>query len=465
MKRTKLYIISFCLLSLTAAVNAQTAVRADALFVEKNYAEAAHAYRSLLGRVPDNQLYLYRYARCQQELGQTDTAIVYFEKAGEKYQLRNYYLGLLYEQSYRFEQALTLLSRYALTLTEDTLREQELKQHIAYCRKGARYIRRVEDICIIDSVTLPLSRLLTAYRLSAECGSLTLADSLLPCYVTQKGDHSVCVKRVGQNLKLLSCHRILSADECDTLPNAVNSDANQSYPFMLTDGVTLYFASDKAEGLGGYDIYVTRYNHATKDWFEPENIGFPFNSSANDFLYAEDELSGIGYFATDRFAQDGYATVYSFELNPEKRVVTDSLRAIKLAQLSHPTFCQISDEERLADGDIQNNSKPRKDYTVTDEQPLAVINDELTYYSLTEFRSPKARKLCEQVILLDEAISEEKENLLRARIEYEKLGQDEELRSVILASERTLVNMIADREQLMLQVRQEEQLMLNRNNK
>lgn len=454
MKSTKLYIILFCLLSLTAALSAQTAVRADALFVEKNYAEAAQAYRSLLSRAPDNQLYLYRYARCEQELGQIDTAIVYFEKAGEKYQLRNYHLGLLYEQTYRFEQALTMLSRYALTLTDDTLREQELKQHIAYCRKGARYIRRVEDICIIDSITLPLSQLLTAYHLSAECGSLTLTDSM-PCYVTQKGDHSVCVKRVGQNLQLLSCHRIMSADECDTLPGAINADANQTYPFMLTDGVTLYFASDKAEGLGGYDIYVTRYNHATKDWFEPENLGFPFNSSANDFLYAEDELTGVGYFATDRFAQSGFATIYRFELNPEKRVVADSVRAINLAQLAHLTFCQAADEASVTRDEVKPTAEPDDDNSA-DEQPLVVISDEVIYYNLTEFHSPKARKLCEQVILLDEAISEEKDNIRRARAEYEKSEHDAELRSVILASERTLINLIADREQLLLQVRQEE---------
>ena len=33
----------------------------------------------------------------------------------------------------------------------------------------------------------------------------------------------------------------------------VNASGNANYPFVLSDGVTVYYASD-GEGLGGYDI-------------------------------------------------------------------------------------------------------------------------------------------------------------------------------------------------------------------
>ena len=77
----------------------------------------------------------------------------------------------------------------------------------------------------------------------------------------------------------------------------------QNYPYMLSDGVTLYFASKDTNGLGGYDIYVTRYNTHTNTYTTPENLGFPYNSSANDYLMVIDELQQVGYFATDRFSE------------------------------------------------------------------------------------------------------------------------------------------------------------------
>ena len=49
----------------------------------------------------------------------------------------------------------------------------------------------------------------------------------------------------------------------------------------MADGVTIYYASD-GEGLGGYDIFVTRYNTNTDTYLVPENVGMPFNSPYND---------------------------------------------------------------------------------------------------------------------------------------------------------------------------------------
>lgn len=43
-------------------------------------------------------------------------------------------------------------------------------------------------------------------------------------------------------------------------------------PVCLSDGVTIYYATD-GEGLGGYDIFVTRYNTNTDSYLTPENVG------------------------------------------------------------------------------------------------------------------------------------------------------------------------------------------------
>jgi hypothetical protein len=93
--------------------------------------------------------------------------------------------------------------------------------------------------------------------------------------------------------------------------------------------VTLYFAANDSNGLGGLDIYVSRYNMATENFTTPENIGMPYNSPANEYLFVLDEMHQIGYLATDRFATEGRVHVYSFAISEQKEywrnIAIDSL--------------------------------------------------------------------------------------------------------------------------------------------
>ena len=54
---------------------------------------------------------------------------------------------------------------------------------------------------------------------------------------------------------------------------------------MLSDGLTLYFAAQGPESIGGYDIFMTTYDAAEGRFLKPENIGMPFNSTANDYAW------------------------------------------------------------------------------------------------------------------------------------------------------------------------------------
>ena len=95
----------------------------------------------------------------------------------------------------------------------------------------------------------------------------------------------------------------------------LNEDEDQDYPFMLSDGVTLYYGARGSESLGGYDIFVTRYDADSKSFLKPENIGMPFNSPANDYLYAIDEVNNLGWFVTDRSQPEGKVCIYIFVPN------------------------------------------------------------------------------------------------------------------------------------------------------
>jgi len=85
---------------------------------------------------------------------------------------------------------------------------------------------------------------------------------------------------------------------------------NAIFPYLMSDGVTLYYASDGDGSLGGYDIFITR-NDGEK-YLQPQNVGMPYNSPANDYLLAIDELTGAGWWATDRNAPEGKVTIYVY---------------------------------------------------------------------------------------------------------------------------------------------------------
>lgn len=63
---------------------------------------------------------------------------------------------------------------------------------------------------------------------------------------------------------------------------AVNSSAQDNQPTLSPDQLSLYFASSRAGGYGGNDIWVARRASLDSPWQTPVNVGPPINGPAND---------------------------------------------------------------------------------------------------------------------------------------------------------------------------------------
>ena len=83
------------------------------------------------------------------------------------------------------------------------------------------------------------------------------------------------------------------------LGSIINSPGNEISPFYYDKKNTLYFSSDWHKGLGGYDIFKSA--GGLNDWKPPQNIGFPLNSSCNDFYFTINEVDTDGYFTSNRY--------------------------------------------------------------------------------------------------------------------------------------------------------------------
>ncbi|MBN3035851.1 MAG: OmpA family protein [Bacteroidales bacterium] len=104
----------------------------------------------------------------------------------------------------------------------------------------------------------------------------------------------------------------------ENLGPPVNTPGNEKSPFIHTDSQTLYFSSDGLMGLGGYDIfYSRRKNDGT--WSDPVNIGYPINSYDDDVGFFVSTDGHYGYFASNKFEGMGGWDLYYFELYEKAR--------------------------------------------------------------------------------------------------------------------------------------------------
>ena len=469
--KQRTFILLFCLLSLPG-LQAQSAADADRLFRQADYPAAGALYARLAARQPSNALYQYRYARCLQEQGDHAEAIRHFELAGSRYALRDFFLGRLYAEAYRFTEAAAAWERYIEAAGEEGDRYEDALAGLQYARKGERFIRRVADLEITDSVLLPKTDFLKAYTLSSDAGSLRQEREGV-VYTNQLGRRRIYSIGPDTLRMLVQTYGTAEGGETDTLPLPVNTSAAEDYPFQLSDGLTLFFASTRSDGLGGYDLYQTRYNAETDTWLAPENLGFPFNSPADDYMLAIDESRSLAWFATDRRTAPDSVCIYSFRYTAEPRLLRDVdeeyiRRAAQLTAFRTPdvgsdsAVVPVSANEPVLSSGEESPSSPAEQQ----EAPAFrfVVCDTLVYTALSDFRSPDARQSFAHWQQLTAEVAEEQASLDAYRLRY--AGADAEQRRqlapVILTAETTLRTLRSDAALMLAAIRRQELSALSR---
>jgi outer membrane protein OmpA-like peptidoglycan-associated protein len=91
----------------------------------------------------------------------------------------------------------------------------------------------------------------------------------------------------------------------------INTEGNEFFPFISNDGV-VYFASDGHGGLGGLDIYFSVPERGVFNSIE--NMGYPINSSKDDFGLALDSTGVKGYFTSNRIGGKGDDDLYFLKI-------------------------------------------------------------------------------------------------------------------------------------------------------
>lgn len=415
---------------------AQSAAKADDLFNKRDYLQAAQLYKELLKNRPNDALFNYRYARSNYELKEYELAIQHFMKSGTRYPLTSYYLADSYFHTYRFEDAIRHYTIYAESSTVNQAYLVDVEAKLRRAAVGARLMNRVEKIEFTDSIVVDKREFLKHFELSKETGSLDQKSYYktgagwydLITFVTQRGDRKIFSDTAQHSIDLYKANKLLDGwAKAEPLSSVINTAADENYPFLMLDGLTLYFASNGEGSLGGYDIFVTRFSGVSNDYLNPDNIGLPFNSMANDYMLVIDELNHAGWFVSDRYQPRNKVAVYRFIYTGEKQFLTNdnSREFIDAATLR---TIQWSDQQPVA-------RRKTNETTFKPEPKLVVfyVTDNLMYTSSEEFKSPESRSLFDKWLNIKESTDELNQRLDELRTFFS--GSLEELERATLSRE------------------------------
>lgn len=386
------------------------------------------------------------------QLGRYEEAMPYLEKAIRQNRKSGalWYLAICRQHLYDFEGALEAAETYRTVLnSQDWLdRADSLIAELNICRRAYDH---TQDVVVIDSMLVDRDGFFSHYQLGAESGRIVQGEDG-PYFENQAADHRI----FSDGSQLFEVHRFHDQwEEAQPLAGISADEFDLAYPFMRSDGATLYFACDSTPGMGGYDIYRTSYNADDGGFYQPERLGMPFNSPYNDYMMAIDETHQVGWWATDRNAPEGMVTIYLFLFDEDPTYLDEPTASRARLDCIAETW---REEQGYADLLAELQSAPQ---TAQIEAPKIriIISDDKVYSGLEQFRSPQALDAYQRSEELSAQIAELEQNVAQWRIDYShaKGSQQKSLSAQLLKAEESLLLMYQQQREAVLQYRRLEQ--------
>lgn len=448
---TIFFLFIFLCLSIFAA---KPIDEAKAAYNDGNYDSAIAQLQSILKRTPKDATANYYLGLALMATGDTDRAVDALLKAEDRGVAgAAKILAELALDEYRTDDAEEHLDNWA-----ELLRKAKKSVPAEYNTLTSRMVmlknmlERVEKIEVIDSVTVDSADFFAHYPLSPAAGKLLPASALPPNY-SRAGSGAVYRPQSGREVlwsmpDSTGTRTLVSAGILDdgtmeapaVIGGYPGEGGDADFPFLMPDGITLYFANNGENSLGGYDIFMTRRND-DGSLMQPQNLGMPYNSPANDFMLAIDETSGLGWWATDRNSGPGKLTIYTFipsesrtnydPADPEiaDRARLSSIAATQIAGKDYNAMLERAKEAADTDHDGSISLKKANSHTLS-------LGDGRVVSSAAELSNPQARQAMETWLETQEKISQTEGMLRIHRASYG--NGDHSVASDILNLEKSL---------------------------
>jgi len=324
-----------------------------------------------------------------------------------------------------------------------------------------RMLESTQKVLIVDSLVVPEGEFLSNIPLPADCGRIERTEDGVQ-FINEFEDYMLyTVAGVDGNKRIFSRNK--SGGEWTESKPVKVLGAPSDYPFMTGDGVTLYFSHRGSGSIGGYDIFVTRFDDDENTFLKPQNIGFPFNSEANDYLYVVDEIDSIGWFVTDRNQPKGYVCIYTFvpaALRENYDITTEGAETVR----SRAAITSIKDtwkgnEEALEQARERLTSMAKRKQKQGRPEMFFPINDDVVYTSMADFQVKENVKRMERLKDLQQQAEEDGAELEEMRVKYYRSFRRQERENLgtrILIAEKKREELLENIEDLKLRIRNAE---------
>ena len=437
--------ITILLLLISLGASSQTLQQGRTYFSQGDYEKAKPIMLKYLKQKPDDASRNYWYGICCMETGEQDKAIPYLEKAAAKKIFKAYRaLGEYYLERENYQPAITNLEAFIKGISSDKeLHNPALEERLTIVTDSLkmlfRMLRNTSRICFIDSFQVSKEELFSTYIIGESTGSFYPSsvffddDSQGEVFMPETGQNILYSRMTPQGVfRFFSKFKSFDKWTDETPINGLDTDGDLRYPFLLNDGVTIYYAASGSESMGGLDIFVSRYNSATGKYLKPENIGMPFNSEANDYLYVIDEANNLGWFATDRRQPEGMVCIYVFIPSERSQKYNyengDTLAIHRAARLT--SIADTQTDLNAVRAARQRLTLLRYELTEKAEQGsfTYIIDDFTVYHNLDDFKSPDAAKLYQRWTELKHQYDTDLAKLNKQRDDYANASRQEKER-------------------------------------
>jgi outer membrane protein OmpA-like peptidoglycan-associated protein/prefoldin subunit 5 len=242
-----------------------------------------------------------------------------------------YHLGIGYHLAMEFDKAIAAFNKYKTTLVSKNPAElEDLNKKIEECKTGKKLVSNPERV-FIDNFNKPVNSkypeygaiisadesimMFTSRRNTStgadkmEAGSTDYYEDI---YITKKNggkwttpenmgsqintDIHDATTAVSPDAQSMIMYRDTKGDgnlyECKlegeiwSKPKKMNKNINtkhhESSASYSNDGKTLYFVSNKPDGFGNHDIYVTTWDEVKQDWGDSKNVGSTINTKHDE---------------------------------------------------------------------------------------------------------------------------------------------------------------------------------------
>ena len=261
------------------------------------------------------------------------------------------------------------LYRQAYEASSDASFRNAMVEKMAQCDNGLGMLSFACKPVVVASRTVPAANFFQYYKhISADRwgrladGTLAALDPSLQKMFFERSEDGQSDIYTSTRVR----DSLWSAPEL--LGSSHMSSKDEVMPIVSYDGKKLYYSSKGLFGMGGYDLFVCQWDEASGSWGEPQNLGFPFSSVGDDFLYSDTPDGNFTIFASNRDCGADSVTIYvlAFKNEPLKTAVSASeARRIAALEVNKP---QAQQAVEVQDEALDNADPLQLKYAAAMEQ-------------------------------------------------------------------------------------------------